>query len=738
MDLAGPVVTAAYTDPVLPPAPSPLPDRAARCRTRQHRPPVGVGEPWRGTPLLLSDWLPYVPALLLVVALLWIPGLVLQLLVRDLRPLFFLAAPAYSMAVIGTAGVVLELADLDFSLLSTGAFTLLVGALAGLVGLLFRRTRAAARQGTPADGDRADGDRADSSALFGLSPAAVYRTGVVAGLVLGAALLARRLLFVVLEPDRFAQRYDNIFHLNAVRYVVETASASSLTLGRMVDPEKAVAVYPAVWHGLAGLVWPLADQSPMVASNVVLLVVAALVWPASCVFLTRTLVGPSPVALAVAGVASAGFAVFPYAILEFGPLLPNLLGLSVAPVALAYLAALLGLDADTRAGKTDRAPAQLVFTGLCWLVVTGGALLAHPNVGTLLLVLLIPMVLVVWSRAVRRAVAARRPGPILLLVALLALAVYAWTYLWDSLGTDFIRFAHTTPAGAYGEALLYATNGRLDIPWFLVVLTVLGVGATVARRELRWLGVAQFLVVLLYVVAASAPKGPWREWAVGSWYQDSFRLAASLPILAVPLIALGATALVGLLRSRVEAAVTPHRRTRRAQQLIAGGTAVFLVAVSVPLTQMRTMRDTLLATQARFGWDNPDGILTEDEQALLEQLPRWTDEDDVILVNPWNGGSLAYAVAGTEVTQYHIGGPKGGRIAEIIAGLPSEEPARACELAQSESIDYVLDFGRQYLEIDTPRARPYLPIDTLGERPETNLGLVAAVGEAELWEVTAC
>ncbi len=685
-------------------------------------------------PLLLTDWLPYVPALLLVVALLWIPGLLLQVLVRDLRPLFFLAAPAYSLAVVGTAGVVLEIADIGFSLLTVGAYTLVTGLLAGVLGLLFQRWRAPTAGSPPASRTADDHGRG----LLGLPAPTVYRGSVVLGLLLGGALLARRLLFVAPEPDRFAQRYDNIFHLNAIRYVVETASASSLTLGRMVNPDKAVAVYPAGWHGLAGLAYPLADQSPMVASNVVLFVVAALVWPASCLFLTRTLVGPSPVGLVVAGVASAGFALFPFSILEFGPLLPNLLGLSVAPVALGYLATLLGLDADSRVTRARRAPAQVVFLGLCWMVVTGGALVAHPNIGTLLLVLLIPMVLVTWWGAVRRTLGSRRRGRTVLVGLLLPLAAYAWAHLWDSLGTDFIRFAHTSPAGAYGEALLYATNARLDIPWFLVVLTVLGVAATIVRRELRWLGIAQFLVVFLYVVAASAPRGPWREWAVGSWYQDSFRLAASLPVAAVPLIALGAATLTDLLRRRAEAAVPPERLTPRARQLAAGGAVVLVLAASVPLTQMRTMRDTLLATQARFGWDNEDGILSEDEMELLEQLPQLTDEDDVILVNPWNGGSLAYAVAGIDVTQYHIGGPGGAQLAEIIAGLPVEEPARACELAQSESIDYVLNFGRQYLEIDTPRARPYLPIDTLGDRPETNLELVASEGEAELWEVTAC
>ncbi|MFI7584300.1 DUF6541 family protein [Kocuria sp. M1N1S27] len=682
----------------------------------------------------MSDWMPHVPALVLVVVLLWAPGLALQLVLRDVRPLFPLAAPAYGLAVIGTAGIVLDLLDVGFSLLTLGVLTLALWALAGVVGLLARRARGPAGGTRPGTAAAA----ADRTGMFGLPPVTVYRGAVVLGLLLGAALLVRRLLFVVQEPGRFAQRYDNVFHLNAVRYVVDTASASSLTLGRMVDPDKAVAIYPAVWHGLAGLAYPLAEQSPMVAGNVVLFVVAALVWPASCLFLTRTLVGPSPVALVVAGVASAGFAVLPFSVLEFGPLLPNLLGLSVAPVALAHLATLLGLDAGSRAGRARRPPARLVHLGLCCLVVTGGAMLAHPNVGTLLLVLLVPMVLTAWWGALRRAVASRQGGRTALVVLLLPLSAAAWTYLWDSLGNDFIRFAHTTPAAAYGEALLYATNGRQDVPWFLVLLTVLGVGATLARRELRWLGVAQLLVVSLYVVAASAPTGPWREWAVGSWYQDSFRLAASLPVVAVPLIALGATALADLLRRGAEAAVAPERRTLRVRRLVAGGTAVLLVAASVPLTQVRTMRDTLLDTRARFSWDTPDGILTEDERDLLERLPRLTDEDDLILVNPWNGGSLAYAVAGSRVTQYHIGGPERARMPEVVAGLTADEPARACRTARSEGIDFVLDFGRQYLEPDPPGARPYVPIDTLGETPEASFDLVASEGDAELWEVTAC
>lgn len=681
----------------------------------------------------MTDWLPYVPALLLVAALLWVPGLVVQVLLRDVRPLFFLASPAYGLAVIGTAGVVLELLGTGLSLLTVGVFTLAVGAVAGVVGLLFRRARGPMGRTGPGAAAAAE-DRTD---LFGLAPVTVYRGAVVLGLLLGTALLVRRLLFVVQEPGRFSQRYDNIFHLNAVRYAVDTGSASSLTLGRMLDPEQDIAVYPAVWHALGALVHPLADENVMVANNVVLLVVAGLVWPAACLFLSRTLVGPSPVALVVTGVASAGFAVLPFSLLEFGPLFPNLLGLSAAPVALAYLAALLGLDTGSRGPDAVRTPGRLWFTGLCWLAVTGGVFLAHPNVFMLVLVALVPMGLTAWGRATHRAVTSRRALRAVLLVLVLAGTVAVWLYLWNTLTTDFVRFRHTTPAAAYGEGALYATNGREDIPWVLALLTVAGAAAALRRRRLRWLVVAHLLVLFLYVVAASAPRGEWREWAVGTWYQDSFRLGASLPVTAVPLIALGASAVARAVQRRAQDLVPAQRRSVRARQAVAGATAVALVAAAVPLTQMRTMRDTLLAANARYEWGNPDGVLTEDEYALLEALPRLTDPDDVILVNPWNGGALAYAVSGRDVTQYHIADPD-EQLAEVIAGLPAEPPAQACALAETEDVDYVLDFGQQYLELDNPRTSQYRPIDRLGEQPEPNLDLVAAVGAAELWEVTAC
>lgn len=372
-------------------------------------------------------------------------------------------------------------------------------------------------------------------------------------------------------------------------------------------------------------------------------------------------------------------------------------------------------------------------------MVTGGVSIAHPNVLALLLVVLIPMALGVWGRATGRALTCRAVRPAAVLVLVLVAAVVTWWVLWDALATDFVRFPHTTPAAAYGEGILYATNGRIDIPWALVALTVVGAAAALHQCRLRWLLVAHLLVVSLYAVAASAAAhGAWRAWAVGVWYEDSFRLGAALPVTGVPLIAFGAAVLADAVLARIPRIASPSPRLARPRRLAAAGTVVVVVLTGVLLTQRGTMRDTLVAAQARFGWNHENGILTADEHALLRRLPELLAPGDLVLVNPWNGGSLAYAVSGTRVTQYHIADPD-RQFAAVLAGVPDASPEEACQLAEAHSIDYVLDFGPQHLNLDNPRAVPYRPIDGLGATgTEPNLDLVASEGQAELWEVTAC
>src|SRR5690606_19483538 len=71
------------------------------------------------------------------------------------------------------------------------------------------------------------------------------------GVGFAAVVITIRFIVIFWEPDNISQTYDNIFHLNAPRFVLETGNASSITLaGLPIDAPGTGGFYPAVWHAL--------------------------------------------------------------------------------------------------------------------------------------------------------------------------------------------------------------------------------------------------------------------------------------------------------------------------------------------------------------------------------------------------------------------------------------------------------------------------------------------------------
>jgi hypothetical protein len=680
---------------------------------------------------VLTDWGPHLPAFLVLLAFLWLPGLALLWAFGQRGGRILLTAPVFSVAVVGLTGVVLDLAGIPYGALTQVAAAVVLAALAWLVGRLLPR-------GGHAPGPHdAGADPADPAERSGGAGRWLFPAGAAAGLAIGAVLLVRRMVSVIGHPEAMAQRWDNIFHLNAIRYVVETGSGSTLTLNRMVSPESTIALYPAAWHQLASLAVPLAGDSVLVAHNLTLLAVGGLVWPASCIFLVRCLVGPSPVAAVVAGTAAAGFSVFPLGLMAWGPLFPNLLALALAPVSLGLLVRLLGpgVTADRTARTPDTAGRIRLAASL---VVTLGALfVSQPNAFLALLVVAVPLAATAWWLGLRAAAGARRRGPTLGLVAVAVVVVTTWLLLWNVLTTDRAWDPFTSFGRGVGEAVMFTANGRDDVPWVLVVLTAAGVYAAISRRRLRWLVLGHLSLVLLYAVSAGGDEGPWREWLTGGWYVDSYRLAATLPLTAVPLAALGAAHVVEGLAAGATALASFAGRPRAARAALPIA-AVVVLALVVPYSQVGSLTQATRWGKQYYAWEGAESVLTRDEYELLEDLDELTDPEDVIAVNPWNGGSLAFAVGERPVTQYHVGTP-GPEVREIVTGIDAAVPGSpACEAAEELDVRYVLDFGTQFIIPDEPSALAYTGVNAVDPAVDLNLVLVERNGQAALYEIVGC
>ena len=174
-------------------------------------------------------WLLLAVAVLAALAVLAVVGGVLSWAV-GLRGLWACAAaPAFALTAIALASVTAPWVELVWSPVP---LILLTAILAVALTLIRRRW---VRPSTEAGGSRPD-------------------FWVLAAIVLGSGFLVWRVCVAIGEPTNFSQTFDNIFHLNGVRYVLDTGNASSFNLGRMTNPGGTLPFYPAAWHALVSLV----------------------------------------------------------------------------------------------------------------------------------------------------------------------------------------------------------------------------------------------------------------------------------------------------------------------------------------------------------------------------------------------------------------------------------------------------------------------------------------------------
>lgn len=266
------------------------------------------------------SWFATVPVVLACLVLLFAPGTLVLAGLGLQRWSYLAVAPVLTVSIVAVTAIVAPYLGIGWSLLPVAIATVL------LSGLLFGVRKLRARRAGSSESPRV------RRALRKPGKSDVISA---AGFLAGSAAIALQLHQAFGRPENISQTFDNVFHLNAIRYILDTGNASSLTLSGMTSGDSPPYFYPAAWHGLASLLVQMTGTPISVAVNVVNLSVAAAVWTAGCMFLARTVIGPNAYAVAAAGVLAAGFGSFPLLLLDFGVLYPNFLSVSMIPAALA-------------------------------------------------------------------------------------------------------------------------------------------------------------------------------------------------------------------------------------------------------------------------------------------------------------------------------------------------------------------------------------------------------------------
>lgn len=685
----------------------------------------------------------------LLVTALWVfgPGLLITSALRMRPTLRWALAPLSSSGTVALAAVLAPMVGLTWGplpvLLATLLLTLLGWAARLLLGPRGRRLPTHPRQ------------------ILASLRARPWRSLLVsrealtwAGLALAGGVLAWQMRRVLQMPDSISQTYDNIFHLSLVRYILDTGSASMLTVGGMTRADGQAAFYPAVWHAMISLaVRTVNGQSIPEFSNALMIVVCALVWPAGSLLLTRALL-PSRLqraGLLPSAVVLTAFPTFPLLLVEFGVLYPNLLGLALAPALLLVLARLVGL------AQTE--PLSIPATLLIGALGSLGLGLAHPSAAMALFVYAIPLCLVAGVRGIarvlvprtrtRRAVATGAIA-VAMAVAVPVAASLAWPVVRPSGNVSWNPFTTQETAISRGMLGLLAP----DKPSLLLGgLLLLGLYAAVRHRRAA---VALIWVATMYmwVAVASWPDGPDRDFLVGPWYSDPMRLAAMLGISTALLSALGVSHASAWLCRAVPVLVRRRRAARdlamarstvqarpgtaalvRLRSWALVGVSAALVAVLVPvLHSTAPMAREMFFAEQRYRLTDHSAVLTSDERTLIERIPSEVPPDAIVLTDAWNGSSLLYALTGVHTTDTHALYTQPPDLALIHQHLDDlHYRPDVCAAIERTGAQYALDFGRdQVLGANQPRPGWF------GLTPTRGFEEVDRQGDAVLYRIPDC
>lgn len=666
------------------------------------------------------SWVETAPIFLVSAAILLVPGLLIGIALGARRLTLVALAPLFTVTTVAIAATVGQMIGVRWGVLPVLVTAVLLAVLVAGARLLWRK-----RWPNP--------------------PVREPRNALIAaggGLVFGLVAIGTRFTAVFGEPNHVSQTFDNVFHLNAIRYILDTGTASPLTTGSLTyifDGRQSF--YPDMWHALVALSVDVTGASIPVAVNVMNIAIAGLIWPLACMLLVRVVVGARPIALLAAGVLSAGFAAFPVLMVDFGVLYPNLLAISLLPAALAAAAMVAGFGVD----PDLPAPAR-------WVALAGvlpGLALAHPSTLMALIAFSVPIGVFALIRRLQ-VLHARRAG----ILSYLLVAAVTVASFWAAAAVLLVA-RPTREAAFWGprESVVSAvtatvTNSVIGRPadYVIAAFMLLGIVALIVTRKQMWL-VGSFLVAAgLYVVVASFPPGTFRYGLTGIWYSDSFRLAALMPVVVLPLAAVGAQWLADLVQAAVTRArlrrtppvpaesdtLDPPRRRPQLAGAIAGLVIVLILAIGP-----QTGKALEVATESgkwtyTFSTDSP--LLSPDEATLLERLDDVVPSDATIVGSPWTGASLVYALSDRRALLPAIYGERDSDTLTLMASLRDvTTDSTVCAAVNELDVDYALDFGPREVHGAENQIAGLAELD---EAP--GLELIDREGDASLYRITAC
>lgn len=623
-------------------------------------------------------WVEFVAATLFALICLVLPGFLL-LRARGLRWEFSLGvAPAVTTVAYGALSSVFGLLGVP-----CGWPTLLLPlCLLGLVLLALHHRRGEMQRSLGFD-RRLETPFAKEGTLSLVTPVRLAMLLAVAAAVTTSLFVY---VFSLGDPNSFLQNYDNAWHLSRIHEFVQTANYSPLGGG----------FYPSAWHTIAALAESGLGVSTAVAEHAANLAFIIGAYPAASVFLLAALFPDKPRRVVVGGALCLIFAFFPWRIMLFGPLYPNLAAFTMMPSE-AALFMLLFADG---LGCSERLRYGTLF-------VLGGIAMvfAQPNAIFSTGVFLMPFC--VWR--MREYVSQRlinNSHRQLLSVGAAALLALVFLVIWIALAkAPFMKSIveyQREPLLSLGQALRWGLGYSFVIrrqQFFIAAVVAVGALALLLRPRRRWLVASYIMLLGIYVVAVSM-EGTMQHLVAGFWYSDYYRLAAAVCVFSVPLVATGMDVIIG---GTIRCARWLSTRVGFPGAGLVAGSCVSGAIVLVILALHYVPFDFIEWYYRSYGFDavayemrdlyqnEANWSFDEDERVFAARARGLVPEGERVLNVPFDGSAFSYSTCGLEVVYDSFSidqNPDAALLRTELNQIAEDERVRSA--AESLGVEYVL------------------------------------------------
>lgn len=619
-------------------------------------------------------WLEFFQSVVVIIALLYVPGVILLHASGMPKPWALVSAPLVSCALYFIEGEIFSALNIPIPLAVMVLVPLLIAVLVN--GYVFYVA--------PKHKEHHRGEKPNKSkAIRAGKPSTYHAPAFICEelpfwmplLYVAVGLLTVGLLFLPTLPSAssFVQGWDIVHHLDVTQAMIESQKYSSIhydfysTVEASITPWEpgSSGFYPSGWNIIVALTTQLVSTTVPIAGNALNFVSAAIVFPLSICSVIAKVLPKHRIALVSGAFVCLAFFVFPWSLLIYGPIFPNTVAFCVMP-------SIWWVFMQMTRSQTPKH--DLIWLIAIFILGCITLFILHPSTIFSSIVVLLPWSFARIGESKRRVILfGKQIKPVTLAYAFFIFALVIWSVFYYVLIVRGVALNFWWSAySSLQDAILHAlgmdfigqsyAGGELVSPQPILSICVL-VGAvwTFKHKQARWM-VSAFMYLSILCIFIITFDVPLKGYLSGFWYTDPFRIAASCVIMAIPLAALGlatlAEAALETFTSWREKATQNQIQTQTkaqtcvfctvwAKPLIVGAVIACVVVLNyvVPMPNLKSEEPIPAATAFKQASEKAYGdhyILTSEELEFLRRVELTVPAGAVIANLPQDGSLWAY------------------------------------------------------------------------------------------------